>query len=533
MTDGFSSQPTYDVLAGHDPESRRRPARWWVVGGVVALVAALIGGITYGAASLSGGGGQPEDALPAGAVAFAKVDLDPAAGQKLDAIRFLRKFPSLRSRLAEDADLRKVLFDAVAGDAGWDNVNFAHDVEPWLGQRVGVAAYSPKAFAHGTSAGGMQSPTVVVALQVGDEDKARAGLDRLIAASSASSKPGYVVQDGYALLAQTKPLAQSAADAVAKGTMAEAPTFAADIKGLDDGIMTSWVDGSAASSLGPVANLYGVGLPGVTAGAGGKGSALSRARLVSSLRFDGPDVLEIAGRVKGAPEIAGPNVAVHDFADLPATTVAAVGLGGGDGVVASAWKAIHKQIDGSKGAGRSLDDAVGQAESQWGLHLPDDLELLVGSNLLLALDRSGLDRSDPSASGMEVGAHVTTHDPKRADTLIGRLTRDLGTRAPGAHGVVHRVTADGYVVASSPAQADRLTQSSGGKRLGDLDAFRRALPDVNGARFALWVDVQVVLSDLHGSGGDVADLKPVAGFGLTATSDGSGNGSFRARLVTR
>ena len=353
---------------------------------------------------------------------------------------------------------------------------------------MGVAAYSPKAFAHG--AGATASPTVVVALQVGDEGKARAGLDRLIAASTGSSKPGYVVQDGYALLAQTKPLATSAAAAVAKATMAGSSTFAADVKGLDDAIMTSWVDGAAASSLGSVANLSGVGLPGV---AGGKSSALSRARLVSSLRFDGPDVLEIAGRVKGAPEIAGPNVAVHDFADLPATTVAAVGLGGGDGVVASAWKAMHKQIDGSKGAGRSLDDAVGQAESLWGLHLPDDLELLVGSNLLLALDRSGLDRSDPSASGIEVGAHVTTHDPKRADTLIGRLTRDLGTRAPGAHGVVHRVTGDGYVVASSPAQADRLTQSSGGKRLGDLDAFRRALPDVNGARFALWVDVQVLL----------------------------------------
>ena len=106
------------MLAAPEPEGRRKPATWWVVGGVVALVAALIGGITYGAASLSGGGTQPEDALPAGAIAFAKVDLDPAAGQKVDAIRFLRKFPSLRDRLAEDADLRKVLFDAVAERRG-------------------------------------------------------------------------------------------------------------------------------------------------------------------------------------------------------------------------------------------------------------------------------------------------------------------------------------------------------------------------------------------------------------------------------
>jgi hypothetical protein len=143
---------------------------------------------------------------------------------------------------------------------------------------------------------------------------------------------------------------------------------------------------------------------------------------------------------------------------------------------------------------------------------------------LLALDQAGL--ADMS---LNVGARVTTTDPPRADSLIGRLIGDVAGQVPGVD-VVHRATADGYVVASSPAQADRLTQPSGGKRLRDLDAFRRALPDVNGARFALWVDPQTVLSGL-GRGG--ADLTSIAGFGLTATSDGAGNGSFRARLVTR
>ena len=76
MTDDFAGLPSYDVLASPVPEPGRKPATWWVVGGVVALVAALIGGITYGAASLSGGGEQPEGALPAGAIAFAKVDLE-------------------------------------------------------------------------------------------------------------------------------------------------------------------------------------------------------------------------------------------------------------------------------------------------------------------------------------------------------------------------------------------------------------------------------------------------------------------------
>ena len=78
---------------------------------VVVLVAALIGGVTVAVRGLSGGGSQPEDALPAGAIAFAKIDLDPPAGQKINAIRFLRKFPALKDKVGLNADLRESLFD--------------------------------------------------------------------------------------------------------------------------------------------------------------------------------------------------------------------------------------------------------------------------------------------------------------------------------------------------------------------------------------------------------------------------------------
>jgi len=525
MTDDFAGLPSYDVLASPVPEPGRKPATWWVVGGVVALVAALIGGITYGAASLSGGGEQPEGALPAGAIAFAKVDLDPAAGQKVDAIRFLRKFPSVRGHVATDADLRKVLFTAVADDAGWKGVSFATDVEPWLGQRVAVAAYSPKTFGPAKSTGGPATPAVVVALQVGDEGKARAGLDRLIAASSGSVKPGYVLQDGYALLAQTKAIAQSAADGVAKGSLAEAPGFAGDIKGLDDGIATFWFDGSAAGSLLSVANLGGMGMLGSAGASAGDVSALSKVHMVYTLRFDGPDVLEMVGKVTGGEKIAAAKHPVKGFTTLPASTVAAFGLSGGDAAVDSGWKAFKKQMDTTPGMGDSIDQGLAQAERQYGLHLPADLKLLFGSNLLVALDGSGL-----AGGSFEVGARVTTPEAKRANTLIGRLTNGFGADMGGPT-ITHRVAGDGYVVASSKAQADRMTQPAA-KSLGDLEGFRRALPDVSGAQFALWVDLQGVAAAVPGDSANEKDLKPLVGVGITSTTDGAGNGSFRARLVT-
>ena len=52
------------------------------------------------------------------------------------------------------------------------------------------------------------------------------------------------------------------------------------------------------------------------------------------------------------------------------------------------------------------------------------------------------------------------------------------------------------------------------------------------ARFALWVDLQGVAAPVPGDAANEQDLKPIVGLGITSTSDGAGNGTFRARLVT-
>src|SRR5215211_5833386 len=138
----FAAYASSDVLATDDrDDDGPHRARWAVAALAGALVLALVGGVSWAVGSLSGGGAQPEDALPAGAVAFAKVDLDPSAGQKIDGFRFLRKFPGLRDRVPLDGDVREVLFDAVADAAGWQDIDFDADVDPWLGDRLGVAGY--------------------------------------------------------------------------------------------------------------------------------------------------------------------------------------------------------------------------------------------------------------------------------------------------------------------------------------------------------------------------------------------------------
>ncbi len=157
---------------------------------------------------------------------------------------------------------------------------------------------------------------------------------------------------------------------------------------------------------------------------------------------------------------------------------------------------------------------------------------------MLALDGAGLGSGTPA-----VGARVTTGDPAGADALVGRLIGRVPL--PGETGLVHRQTPHGYVVATSAAQAARLSASAA-PRLGDAEDFRRALPDLAAARFALWVDVDAALQAANaGGGGDVSvpALAPVRGLGLTASTDQAGTDqagtdhagtvTFRLRLVTR
>ena len=113
-----------------------------LVGGILAIVAVGAGG-AFAFQQVSGGGAQPESVLPANTLAFAKVDLDPSAGQKLDAIRFIRKFPDAKGEVKEDSDLREVVFKSLQDDGQLKGVDYAKDIEPWLGQRIGFGRRSP------------------------------------------------------------------------------------------------------------------------------------------------------------------------------------------------------------------------------------------------------------------------------------------------------------------------------------------------------------------------------------------------------
>jgi hypothetical protein len=517
------------------PSRRPFPLRWVVSAVVVVLVLALVAGITVAVRGLSGGGSQPEDALPSGAFAFAKVDLDPSAGQKINAIRFLRKFPALRDKIGLDADLRESLFEGIADGAGWDDLRFDQDVAPWLGQRIGVAAYGPSESPSGDGEPGELSPDgpgapaplMVVALQVTDAGKARAGLARLNDTTSAPSRAGIVVQDGYALIAEDQATADRAAKDATRGVLADDDTFRSDLGALGDGVASAWVNMDGMTSLaGGLTGLAGFGVFGF--GGLNPGTASGAGRTSYVLRFDGADALEVRGAATGATSLVAPERALHGFTDLPDDSVVAFGLAGGDRLVPGFFDSLRAMFSaegaaGNEGPEGGFDGMVADAERELGIELPDDLAVLLGSNFVGAM------RDDETGqTKLELGARVTTDGP-RAVAVLDTIYQATGA-AREDFPTVHRLTDDGVVIATSEGQADLLSEDGG---LGDRDAVRKALPDIDDATVALWVDIRSLMRGFMGTDAVDENLEPIEGLGMTARISDDGAASYRLRLVTR
>jgi hypothetical protein len=510
--------PSTDILAAGAAEPGRRAASWWLVGGVGLLVLVLIGGVTAGLRFLSGGGVQPEQALASGAFAFGKVDLDPPAGQKVNALRFLRTFPGLKDRIGPGADLREVVFEQVTRSSGLAGVDFGRDVAPWLGERAALAAYPAAGDAGSPEQPGRPGTAdVVVALQVTDPGAAEDGLQRLVSASGTPT--GFVVGPEYAVLAETQQLAERAAAVAGRDSLSDDPDLSADLDALGDGVAAFWADlGRAGESA--LAGLSGLGgAPGLGPRllSGTPGTAPS-GRLAYVLRFDGGNALELVGRAHGGAATVPGTAPVTGVQSLPDSTVAALGATGLGAYATGVFDGLRASL-----GPQQYRSAMAQAERALGLSLPGDLSVLLGTELVLALDGG----PSAAASGAPPLGAVVTTDPVAAERVLRRLDAAAARNGQPVP-LVHRTTDAGYVVALDEAQRDRLTGDGG---LGGVDGFRDALPDLDGARLVLFVDVPGTMRAVSGAVPTHPDLAALRSVGLTVSAAQQGAVSFRLRVL--
>ncbi|MGG5259807.1 DUF3352 domain-containing protein [Phycicoccus avicenniae] len=508
--DGTAPDPT--ELPG--PASGRALARGFVVGGAVAVLA-LGGAGAWAWAALGGGGERPADVLPGTTFAYLALDLDPAAGQKLEAVRTLSKFPGLaEAGVSEKKDLGTSLTDALLSGDPCENLVASRDITPWLGQRAAVA---------GVRLDDDSVPVGVV--QVSDEKAAAKGLTALAACAengdardTSGVTPTWVLHDGWAFVAQDAATAQRVVDAAGTSTLAASTDWTRWTGEVgDQGLLTGYLAPKPAaqirsliSSFAPEDTSAG-DLEALTAGYEEfQGGALT-------LRFaDGGLEAEAAGGLDEKSRGLLGAGAGASVAALPDDTLAAVGVSPRPGWVQAQAATMAAQA----GAG-STDELYSSIEESTGLSLPEDLETLLGRTFVLSLGGDfdpGAMGEDDDPTALPLAATVTG-DQAKVEDVVGRLAsldptlgQLLGTTRAGSDAVV-----------VGPNESYRSAVARGG-RLGDSAVFRSVVPNADRAVAAFFVDVDGRddwLASLAADEADVAkNLAPLSAIGMSAWVDG-------------
>ncbi|HEX3004673.1 MAG TPA: DUF3352 domain-containing protein [Angustibacter sp.] len=484
--------PGADVLAVEPSAPVRGRRRGVLIGASVLAVALVGGGAALAASKLGGGGAQPDEAVPASAVGFVAVDLDPSAGQKVDFLRFARKFPDARKAIGSDDDVRKALFESLKKDGRLQG-DWSRDVAPWLGDRAGFAVLPPKADG--------EDPGALVVLAVTDAGKAKAGIAKVSEGQATCEFP-----DGWAVCSDDAAVVSKAVKDAADKPLSQAKDYTADVEALGErGVARAWFDLGKLQEAIPTSGQ-------VTA-------ALSSAKLTGrtafALRFDGP-TLELAGHATGTqlPKLSG-SAGVDD---LPADSVAVYGFSGADRLVDYAYAQVRKAAESMNGAAE-LDALTQQVQQQFGISVPGDVTKAIGDRM--AIVYGGQDAGAPQVAARFSGDRGTL------DTIVNAVQGGAGLTLGRAQ------SGSDSVLASTQAYADKVAGQHG---LGDSAAFKDAVPHAKDAQAVLYVDIAAALSQ----SGDQAGLsaaereqaKALQSLGLSVTQDGD-RLSYDVRLTTK
>ncbi len=477
-----------DILASGPIERPRRNLGAIVVS-LVAVLAVIGGGVAYvGYHKLASSGAQPDEWAPASSIAYIKIDLDPAASEKVAALRFERNFP--HAPHVTSADQLKDSLLSAAFDRSSSEIDYATDIKPWLGDRVAVALYP--------DASGKVQPVGI--LQVKDAALAKVGLTKLIHTSSDSSgTPGFDVEGDYAVVGPSQAAVDAAIAAARTSSITASNQYASDVATLGgDRIVTAWADLGAlakyvsqaeASALSSIQSmdLSGSGSGMSNSGSGtsdssgtgdssglvpasglGTTSVLGLAHLggIQSLTSGAAKVTgrlavglslqagyaSISGRVFGV-DMGG----VHNgdagtlLGQLPSGSVAGVAASNIGSAISKDLSTLESGPLASLGIKAELD----AASAQLGISLPGDAINLLGNNVAIGLDGVPADGAKAKFTAIAEPTDVAK-GLKTAQALTGLLTKN---------GISTTATASGskVIVTNDAAATGALGNDSGFK----------------------------------------------------------------------
>jgi hypothetical protein len=506
-----------------------------VIGAVGAVFAILLGGGAFAAYQyLNGGGPQPAEALPSNTLGYVRIDLDPSASQKVNAIRLLRRVPEFEEATgisSDTEDLRKLMFDTMV--EGTDcGLSYEEDVEPWIGDRAGfgvvpvddqvvsVAAIqvSDQQAAEdavaaiekcglGTSAFGSDP----IAAQV---DVASGGAGTVLSSSTpaaAASEDGDNVAfvGDYMLIAEDAETLPEIVDSAESSPLSDAEQFQSDMDALDgEGFASFWFDVD--------------GLREETASMGDDFEAAQEASEKIHSAFGairaGSDHIEFVSQATTDVDISAD--LDNPIGGLPDSTLMALSASGGAKLVDEYWSNLQGMIE-NFGGPSAYSQMLADVEQESGLRLPDDLRTILGDNVALAMDSTGLaenlESDDPS--DFYFGARLTT-DPAAITDVVDRV--NIALTAQGLPELITQDSDDGLVVASNEEYAQMLAE---GGDLESADGFDTAVPDASESSVAFFLDLDRLADAMAADDSASEDLETVEpmramGASLTQVDDG-------------
>jgi hypothetical protein len=530
------TQPEWVGPGGPPPRRRRRGV---IVGAIGAAFAIVLGGGAFAAYQyLNGGGPQPAEALPSDSVAYLRIDLDPSASQKVNALRLLRRVPEFEEATgisSDTDDLRELMFDTMVEGTDCD-LSYDNDIEPWIGDRAGLAAVPVD-----------DQLVSVAAIQVSDEQAAQDAVDAIkecgLTTSSFAAPEVDVTSGGVGGVMASSDVVESAdesadvdfvgdymlvadhpdvlpdivSDAEAS-PLSESQQFQSDMDALDGvGFASYWVDldgfREAAASMG---------------GPSGQFDMAGAHSMFGALRA-GSDNIEFVMQTRSDADISAD--VDNPISELPDTTLMAASASGGAELVDDHWGDLQSMIEGLGGPD-AYAEMLSRVEAETNLRLPDDLQTILGDNITLAMDSTGLtpenfDSDDPA--DFYFGARMTT-DQAAIQDVVDRLNAKLASEGMSGS-LITQETDDGLVVASNEDYAGML--ASGGD-LGSSDGFETAVPDGAASIVTFYLDfdrlTDAMAQDESTDQKMVETLEPMRALGSSLTQVDGGQ-RWTTRLV--
>lgn len=530
--------------------------------GAIVAGGAVVAGGAWAATSFFATGSQPAEALPVTTVAYFSVDLDPSGGQKIEAIKTLRKFPGFTDKLdlETDDDLRERLFEEITSSGECEGLDYAADVEPWLGSRAAMAAVDL----------GEDEPTAVGVVQTTDGGKAEDGLATLIETCGGDTAEGetgdetgdvggWVVDGDWIVLAETEEIAQQVVDAADGSSLAADSSFAQWTgEAGDDGFMSMYVAKGVTKYVDDLGGMGMMGMPGALGPEPGMSSfdeecfenaapedieecfETSSDDAASTETEEVPEEVQqmindfdgAAATVRfddGAVEVeyAMSNYnqdlsrfieseeGVEMVAGLPEDTVAAFGFAIEEGW-AEALLDYVKTLAPEDTA--SIDEQLAQFESETGLAFPEDIETLLGDGVSVSMG-SGLDPDAVANGGPgEVPAGIRIKgDADEIQAVLDKISAQAG---PEAAEFLQVTEGDGYAVLA--LQDDYRSALEGAGSLGDTATYSGVV-DADEAQSVMYVNFNADDDWLVRLAEDIPELsenlEPLAAFGFSTWVD--------------